>query len=308
MVDAFDISQFEAQLDNESEASGPNFSFEEEETKSNASEQPNFARGDNSAFQFETESNNEDDNNSEAPSSYAGSDLNEKEVEAKKVKLLSLLKRYQKRGFTINKHFTLESELEDLQAEVDTIKREANLGAGVATIKSTISISTYVLEMLNNKFDPVGARLDGWSNQVAENIEAGDFDTVAEELYDKYSDKLDLPPEAKLASLLVSSAVQYHIAQGVIGNIVTKDATKELLQSNPAIKSEILKAVNNSNLGTEIKTNMAKSTGQTVHLGQQNTMKESADITDIMAELGIEDDNADATNGIINDDAMSISF
>jgi len=307
MVDSFDVSQFEAQLDNESDAgSDNNLSFDNFEAKSETSEQPNFDN--KNSFQFDNDSESGDRNDDESVSSYAGSDLNEKEIEQKKVKLLSLLKRYQKKGFTVSRHYTMDSELEDLQAEVETIKREANLGAGVATIKSTISISTYLMEVLNNKFDPVGARLDGWSSQVAENIEAGDFDSVAEELYDKYSDKLDLPPEAKLASMLVSSAVQYHIAQGIVGNIVTKDATKELLKSNPVIKSEILKAVNNSNLGNEIKTNIAKTTGQSVHLENQNSMKESSDISDIMAELGIEDENTNAMNGIMNDDAMSIEF
>ena len=43
------------------------------------------------------------------------------------------------------------------------------------------------LEFLNNKFDPFDLRLDGWSEQVNENID--DYDEIFAELHEKYKSK-----------------------------------------------------------------------------------------------------------------------
>ena len=40
------------------------------------------------------------------------------------------------------------------------------------------------LEFLNNKFDPFDIKLDGWSEQINENVE--DFDEIFAELHEKY--------------------------------------------------------------------------------------------------------------------------
>ena len=59
--------------------------------------------------------------------------------------------------------------------------------------------------MLNNQFDPINAKLDGWSNQVKDDVDHGDYDEVFEELYDKYTNRFQMPPEMRLASMLGTS-------------------------------------------------------------------------------------------------------
>lgn len=56
------------------------------------------------------------------------------------------------------------------------------------------------LEYANNKLDPVGLDLDGFSGHVFENI--NQFNNVLEKLVAKYSKKVSVAPEIELILLL----------------------------------------------------------------------------------------------------------
>ncbi len=222
-------------------------------------------------------------------SSYNGSDLTPEEEALKKKNLLYKIKRFQKKGFQLSRNYDMDSDLVDLQAEVESIKREANLSAGVETMKKGLVVSTYLLEMVNNRFDPIGAKLDGWSAQVKDDVDHGDFDEIFEELYDKYTDSLDMPPEMKLLSVLTTSAIQYHIAQIIVSKTLNDDAVDNVLADNPQIKKDILNAVNNSEAGKNI--------------NKEYKMKQASDIDSILAELDIEDEV-----GKINNNSLPTDF
>lgn len=222
--------------------------------------------------------NNNDDNSS--VSSYVGSDLSPEEELQKKKNLLYTLKRFQKKGFTLSRNYTLNSDLFEMKAEVDSIKREANLDASVATMKKGLTISTYLLEMLNNQFDPINAKLDGWSNQVKDDVDHGDYDEVFEELYDKYSNRFQMPPEMRLVSMLGTSALQYHVAQIVVNRTLNTSKTDEILKKNPQIKKDIMTAVNNDEkIGKKM-------------IAEQQKMSNPSEIDNILKELQIEDENS----------------
>ena len=60
-------------------------------------------------------------------------------------------------------------------------------------------------EYLNNRYDPFAIKLEGWSEQVHENIT--DYDDIFEELHDKYKAKgKKMPPELRLFISLTGSA------------------------------------------------------------------------------------------------------
>ena len=48
------------------------------------------------------------------------------------------------------------------------------------------------VEFLNNKFDPFDVKLDGWSEQINENID--DYDEIFAELHEKYQVKGNYGP------------------------------------------------------------------------------------------------------------------
>ena len=228
-----------------------------------------------------------EDDDDDSVSSYCGSDLTPEEVTKKKKILLYRLKRFQKKGFGLSRVYNMESDLVDLRAEVESIKREANLGATVTTMKKGIQISTYLIELLNHQFDPINAKLDGWSNQVKGDLENGDFDEVLEELYDKYTDRLHMPPEMRLLSMLGTSALQYHIAQVVVKQTLDQSRTEQILQNNPKIKKDIMTAFRNSKKSEQI----PESNYTETQTSEQKEMEDPADIDGILQELKIEDEN-----------------
>ena len=210
-------------------------------------------------------------------SSYVGSDLSPEEIQQKKKTLLYKLKRFQRKGFVLSRPYNLDSELIDIQAEVDSIKREANLGATVATMKKGLTITSFFLESMNSQFDLIGAKLDGWSNQVKDDVDHGDYDEVFEELYDKYTDRFQLPPELRLVSMLATSALQYHVAQIVVSRTLSTSKADDIIKQNPKIKQDIFDAV-------------AKQRREEKQQPQVS-MQPPSDIENILKELDITDDN-----------------
>ena len=209
-------------------------------------------------------------------SSYAGSELTPEQEMQKKKKLLVQLRRMQKKGYTLSRHFTMESDLIEMQAEVESIKREANLGMVLKTLKRGLCVGTFLIEQVNNKYKPLGgAHLDGWSNQVKNDVEDQAYDEILEELYDKYADRLSMPPELKLLTMLGTSALQYHIAQSIISRTLSTHRQDEIIRNNPALRDQILQAA----------AREAESA--------QQTMDNPADFNDILEELEAEDEKDD---------------
>lgn len=211
----------------------------------------------------------------ESVSSYAGSDLSPEEIDQKKRTGLYTLKRYQQKGFVPSRRLTMDSELVDILAEVDTIKREANLAGSVGIMKRGLTASTYLIETLNRQYNPIGAKLDGWSKQIKEDVDRGDYDEVFEALYDQYATNFDMPPIWRLFSMLFSSALLYHSARMVVDQTLTGEQTHAILRENPAIKQEIVEAA-----GDIIQKN-------------QKVMKPPSEAFDhVLRDLEIEDENS----------------
>ena len=241
-------------------------------------------------------------------SSYAGSDLTPEEEEKKKIILLSKLKRLQKRGYTLSRAFNIDSSLEDIQAEVDSIKREANLEAGTKVAKQWLVSICSLLEYGNNRFDPMDVVLDGWSEEINEDVENGDYDEVMEELYDKYYDKVQMSPEMKLMMMIGGSAVKFHISHTLLKSMVPGAET--LLKQNPNLKSDIMNLVNKTDQGQAIQQQMNSVNNDMMGGRQRQEMSGPDDVDDILAELENETNNAVANNQIMsqNNGIVDISF
>ena len=72
------------------------------------------------------------------------------------------------------------------------------------------------LEFANKKFDPVGAKLDGWSESVMDNLD--DYESVFERLHEKYKTRAELPPELQLLVTLAGSAFMFHVTKSLFSS------------------------------------------------------------------------------------------
>ena len=95
------------------------------------------------------------------------------------------------------------------------------------------------LEFLNNKFDPINAKLDGWSESVMENI--NDYDNVFEKLHEKYTGKVEMIPELELLMMLGGSAFMFHLTNTLFKSALPNMG--EVVKDNPELMQNIAKAM-----------------------------------------------------------------
>ena len=127
--------------------------------------------------------------------------------------------------------------MEEIQCEYETIRKEANLEQSMKVSKNILISVCSVLEFMNNKFDPMDIVLDGWSEEVNEDVENGDYDEVLEDLYDKYADAIEMGPELKLLMMIGGSAVKFHLTHTILKTVIPGAET--LLKQNPGLKNDI---------------------------------------------------------------------
>jgi len=134
----------------------------------------------------------------------------------KKTEGLTILERMDRKGISGTK-MSMSNTLEEINSEVARRKDSKGLEASLRFQRSMLTTVTSGMEFLNSRYDPLGLHLDGWSEQVNENIE--DYDEIFEELYDKYKDKSKVAPGLKgsrgVASLPALHADNGHQRYGV---------------------------------------------------------------------------------------------
>merc|ERR1711988_1616981 len=103
------------------------------------------------------------------------------------------------------------------------------------------------LEFLNSKFDPFDIKLDGWSEQINENVE--DFDEIFAELHEKYKSKAKMAPEIKLVFQLGASALMVHMSNTLFKS--SMPGMDDIMRQNP----DLMQKFNQAAVDTMGKTN-----------------------------------------------------
>jgi len=95
---------------------------------------------------------------------------------------------------------------------------------------------------LNNKFDPFDLKLDGWSEQVNENID--EYDEIFAELHEKYKSKAQMAPELKLLFQLGGSAIMLHMTNTMFKSALP--GMDDIMRQNPELMQQFTQAAVNS--------------------------------------------------------------
>ena len=160
----------------------------------------------------------------------------EQEV-AKKTEGLTMLERMDRKGIGGTK-MTMANTLEEINAEVARRKDSKGLEASIRFQRSMLTTVTSGMEFLNSVYNPLGVALDGWSEQVNENIE--DYDEIFEELYDKYKDKSKVSPEVRLIMSLGLSAAMCHVTNTMFKSKMP--GMDDILRKNPELARQMARA------------------------------------------------------------------
>ena len=125
----------------------------------------------------------------------------------KRSELMFALRKLQDAGHIVADH--QDMSLQTLQDEVDRVTTAAAAKRSVAFQRKLLITFISGIEMLNTKFDPFGANLDGWSEAVHSDLDS--YDDIFEKLYLKYRGRAEMSPEASLILSLTGSAVMFHM-------------------------------------------------------------------------------------------------
>lgn len=160
------------------------------------------------------------------------------EILKEKFECLRKLQALEKKGIELSKHYTMDSALSEMQGEYESIKAEHEKKSSSKFQGKMLMAAVTGLEFLNSKFDPFDVKLDGWAEQVGENVD--DYDDIFSELHDKYKSKASMAPELKLLFQLGGSAVMVHMTNSMFKNSIP--GMDDIMRQNPDLMQQFTKA------------------------------------------------------------------
>ena len=163
------------------------------------------------------------------------------ELLKEKFNYLRKLEALEKKGVHLSKQYTMDSSLQEMMGEYETIKSEKERSNSVKFQGRMLMAAVTGLEFMNNRFDPFDFKLDGWSEQVNENID--DYDEIFGELHEKYSSKAKMAPELKLLFQLSGSAIMLHMTNTMFKSSVP--GMDDILRQNPELMQQFTQAAVN---------------------------------------------------------------
>jgi len=165
-----------------------------------------------------------------------------KELKFRKMECFAKLIHLKNIGIELTKKYTMDSEIEEMEAELKYHSDAQSKKNGVQLAKSFMCNAITGMEFLNDKYDPFGFKLKGWSDQVK--INKDDFDEVFGELLEKYKGNgKKIEPELKLMMMLMMSAGSFHMAQSMASNL---PGLEDVIKNNPQLMAKLQSNINKS--------------------------------------------------------------
>lgn len=168
--------------------------------------------------------------------------LSKEELLKEKFKYLRKLEAIEKKGARLSKKYTMDSSLDEMKGEYELIVSEKEKSNSIKFQGRMLMAAVTGLEFLNNRFDPFDFKLDGWSEQINENID--DYDEIFGELHEKYKSKAKMAPELKLLFQLGGSAVMLHMTNSMFKSAMP--GMDDIMRQNPELMQQFTQAAVNS--------------------------------------------------------------
>jgi hypothetical protein len=168
--------------------------------------------------------------------------LSPEETLLEKFKVLRKLEELERKGAKVTKKYSMESSLAEMQGEYEMIIAEKERSNSCKFQGKMLMAAITGIEFLNNKFDPFDVKLDGWAEQVNENID--DYDEIFGELHEKYKSKAKMAPELKLLFQLGGSAIMVHMTNTMFKSSLP--GMDDIMRQNPELMQQFTSAAVNS--------------------------------------------------------------
>jgi len=168
--------------------------------------------------------------------------LTKEELLREKFKILQKLEELEGKGIRLTKKYTMESSLFEMKGEYETHVEEREKKNSIKFQQKLLMTAITGIEFLNNKFDPFDLKLDGWSEQINENVD--DYDEIFAELHEKYKSKAKMAPELKLLFQLGGSAIMLHMTNTMFKSAMP--GMDDIMRQNPELMKQFTQAAVNT--------------------------------------------------------------
>jgi hypothetical protein len=173
---------------------------------------------------------------------------------AEKKEILYQMNRLEAKGFQLPRKFTMQNDLEEMKAEFHRVMREKEIDASVRFQRKMLMAMVTGMEFLNTRFDPFDVKLDGWSEQVHENI--NDYDDIFEELHEKYkASGKKMAPELRLLMSLSGSAFMFHLTNSMFKQS-SLPGVEQVLRADPDLMRQFQSAAMQQMAGIQVASGM----------------------------------------------------
>jgi hypothetical protein len=168
--------------------------------------------------------------------------LSASETLREKFKIMRQLEDLEGKGAKVSKKYSMESSLMEMKGEYEMIVAEKEQKNSVKFQGKMLMAAITGIEFLNNRFDPFDIKIDGWGEQVNENI--NDYDDIFGELHEKYKSKATMAPELKLLFQLAGSAIMVHMTNTMFKSAMP--GMDDLMRQNPELMQQFTQAAVNT--------------------------------------------------------------
>lgn len=169
----------------------------------------------------------------------AAPQMSQADIRKKKREILTKFSILEQRGIQLEQRFDMNSNLEDMEGELERIVNERQMINAVKKQRNLLVMLVNGLEFLNNKYDPFGAQLDGWGETLREDLD--NYDDIFMELYEKYKDKSKFAPEVRLIFSIIMSGVGFHMTQSMMKAVLP--GLESVVRDNPAYGKAAMEAI-----------------------------------------------------------------
>jgi len=176
------------------------------------------------------------------PDKAAAPRVSREDMLKEKFSLLRKFESLERRGVQLTKKYNMDSSLDEMKGEYEMIVSEKEKNNSVKFQGKMLMAAITGLEFLNTKFDPFDIQLDGWAEQMNENMT--DYDEIFAELHEKYRTKAHMAPELKLLFQLTGSAIMVHMTNTMFKSSIP--GMDDIMRQNPELMQQFTKAAVNS--------------------------------------------------------------
>ena len=134
--------------------------------------------------------------------------------------LLAALQEVESRGYQMPKRYTLASDPEEMADVLETARNHLARQSGVKISRRLLTGFVGVVEFMNHRYDPLGLKLDGFSDSV--DVMSGEYDDVLGRIWMLYGPGADgeMNPVLELAMLLVIAGGAVHMTNIHVENAI----------------------------------------------------------------------------------------